>query len=65
VQPSDAVVQAGQVGINYFHDKNWGASASIGAVQVKSDPLAVESPALQTTIDFRPTTCSFGLSYRF
>lgn len=65
MQLSDSVWQAGQAGLNYFHDKNWGAFASIEAAMVESDLLAVESPALQTTIDFRPTTCSFGLSYRF
>jgi outer membrane protein len=65
VQMSDSVGLAGQVGINYFHDKNWGAFASIAAVKVKSDLIAVESTVLQTTIDFRPITYSFGLSYRF
>jgi outer membrane protein len=65
VQLSDSVGLAGQVGINYFHDKNWGAFASIGAAKVESDLLAVESTVLQTTIDFRPITYSFGLSYRF
>ncbi len=65
VQMSDSVGLAGQVGINYVHDKNWGAFASIAAVKVKSDLIAVESTVLQTTIDFRPITYSFGLSYRF
>jgi outer membrane protein len=65
VQMSDSVGLAGQVGINYFHDKNWGAFASIAAVKVKSDLIAVGSTVLQTTIDFRPITYSFGLSYRF
>jgi outer membrane protein len=65
VQLSDSLGLAGQVGINYFHDSNWGAYASIAAVRVKSDLIAVESTVLQTTIDFRPITYSFGLSYRF
>jgi len=65
VQLSDSLGLAGQVGINYFYDKNWGAFASIAAVKVKSDLLAVESTVLTTTIDFRPITYSFGVSYRF
>lgn len=65
VQLSDSVGLAGQLGVNYFFDKNWGAFASIAAVQVKSDLLAVESTVLTTTIDFRPVTYSFGVSYRF
>ena len=54
-----------QAGLNYFHDKNRGAFASIEAAMVESDLLAVGSTVLRTTIDFRPVTCSFGLSYRF
>jgi outer membrane protein len=65
VQLSDSVGLAGQLGIDYFHDKTWGAFASIGAAKVKSDLIAVESTVLTTTIDFRPITYSFGLSYRF
>jgi len=44
---------------------NWGAFASVGAAMAASELPAVESTVLQTTIDFRPTTCAFGLSYRF
>jgi outer membrane protein len=65
VQLSDSFGLAGQLGIDYFHDKNWGAFASIATVKVKSDLQAVESTVLTTTIDFRPVTYSFGLSYRF
>jgi outer membrane protein len=65
VQLSDSVGLAGQIGVDYAYDKNWGAFASIGAAKVKTDLLAVESTVLTTTIDFRPVTYSFGLSYRF
>jgi outer membrane protein len=65
VQLSDSFGLAGQLGIDYFHDKNWGVFASIATVKVKSDLQAVESTVLTTTIDFRPVTYSFGLSYRF
>ena len=65
VQLSDSVGLAGQVGIDYFFDKNWGAFASIAAAKVKSDLIAVESTVLTTTIDFRPITYAFGVSYRF
>jgi outer membrane protein len=65
VQLSDSVGLAGQIGINYYYDKNWGAFASISAEKVKTDLLAVESTVLTTTIDFRPITYAFGLSYRF
>jgi outer membrane protein len=65
VQLSDSFGLAGQIGIDYLHDKNWGAFASVGAAKVKSDLLAVASTVLTTTIDFRPVTFAFGVSYRF
>jgi len=65
VQMSDSVGIAGQIGLDYHYDKNWGAFASIGAAKVKTDLIAVESTVLTTTIDFRPVTYAFGVSYRF
>jgi len=65
VQMSDSVGLAGQVGIDYYVNKNWGGFASIGAAKVKTDLIAVESTVLTTTIDFRPVTYAFGVSYRF
>ena len=65
LQMSDSFGLAGQFGIDYSFDKNWGAFFSIGASKVKSDLVAVESTVLTTTIDFRPITYAFGVSYRF
>ena len=65
VQLSDSVGVAGQIGIDYYYNKNWGGFVSIGAAKVKTDLIAVESTVLTTTIDFRPVTYAFGVSYRF
>lgn len=65
VQMSDSWGIAGQVGINYAINKNWGLFGSIAALKVKSDLVAVGSTVLRTTIDFRPIVYSLGVSYAF
>jgi len=62
---SDSWGPAAQVGIDYAINKQWGAYASVAAVKVKSDLVAIGANVLQTTIDFRPIVYSVGVSYRF
>jgi outer membrane protein len=65
IQLSDSVGAAVQAGVDYALDKNWGLFASIAYVDVKSKLVATGATVLQTTIDFRPRTYSFGALYRF
>jgi outer membrane protein len=65
VEMSDSVGPMVQAGVDYTINKEWSLFASIAAVKVKSDLVASGATVLQTTIDFRPTTYSFGASYRF
>jgi len=65
VNLSDSWGLAGQVGIDYAINKQWGAYTSVAMVKVKSDLTAVGATVLQTTIDFRPIVYSAGLSYKF
>jgi outer membrane protein len=65
VRMSDSVGLAAQAGVDYAIDKQWGLFASVAALKVKSDLVAVGTTVLQTTIDFRPLVYSAGVSYRF
>jgi outer membrane protein len=65
IQLSDSTGAAAQAGVDYAFDKRWGLFASIAYVDVKSKLVATGATVLQTTIDFRPLTYSFGASYRF
>jgi outer membrane protein len=65
VEMSDSTGLAVQLGIDYTPSKDWGLFASIAKVQTKSKLVAAGSTVLTTEIDFRPTTYSFGVSYRF
>jgi outer membrane protein len=56
---------AGQIGLNYAINNNWGLFGSIAALQVKSKLVASGPSVLTTTIDFRPVVYSFGASYAF
>ena len=51
---------AAQVGAHYSLDKRWRLLGSIARVDVKSKLVATGSTVLQTTIDFKPVTVSFG-----
>ncbi len=54
---------AAQVGAHYSLDKRWRLLGSIARVDVKSKLVATGSTGstvLQTTIDFKPVTVSFG-----
>ncbi len=65
VELSDSVGLAVQAGVSFAMTKQWGAFASIARVDVKSDLVAVASTVLTTTIDFKPTTYSAGVWYKF
>lgn len=65
VEMSDSWGWAAHVGVDYAINKQWGLYGSYGKERVKSDLVAVASTVLTTTINFRPTTYAFGVSYRF
>lgn len=65
VEMSDSWGWAVQAGLDYQLTPQWGLFASIARVDVKSDLVAVGSTVLKTTIDFKPVTYAFGVSYRF
>lgn len=65
VEMSDSTGLAVQLGIDYAPSRDWGLFASIAKVQTKSKLVASGATVLTTEIDFRPTTYSFGVSYRF
>ena len=54
-----------QVGIDYAITKEISAFVSLAAVKVKSKVVASGPTVLTTTVDFRPTVYSAGVSYRF
>lgn len=65
VKLSDSWGPAVQAGISYAISKEWGLFASVAALKVRSDLVAVGATVLTTTIDFRPIVYSFGASYSF
>jgi len=54
-----------QVGIDYAITKEISAFASFAYVKVKSKVVASGATVLTTTVDYRPTVYSVGVSYRF
>ena len=56
---------AAQVGIDYAITKDISAFASFAYVKVKSKVVATGATVLTTTVDYRPTVYSAGVSYRF
>lgn len=65
VEMGDSTGPAAQLGVDYAVNKSWGVFASVARVKVKSKLVATGATVLETTIDFRPTTYSLGVSYRF
>lgn len=65
VEMSDSWGWAIQAGFDYQITPQWGLFASIARVDVKSDLVATGATVLTTTIDFKPITYAFGVSYRF
>lgn len=65
VEMSDSLGLAANVGVDYAISKQWSVFASVARVDVKSNLVATDNTVLTTTIDFRPTTYSLGLAYRF
>lgn len=65
VSLSDSWGPVVQAGVDYALSDRWGLFASVAAVKVKSDLVAVGATVIQATIDFRPLVYSAGVSYRF
>jgi len=65
VKMSDSTGLVVQAGVDYAMSKEWGLFASIAKANVKTKIVASGSTVLQTTIDFRPITYSFGATYSF
>ncbi len=65
VSLSDSWGPVVQAGVDWRIDSRWGLFASVAAVKVKSDLVAVGATVIRTTIDFRPLVYSAGVSYRF
>jgi outer membrane protein len=65
VKLSDSHGLAAHVGLDYSYSKNFGLFTSIGRANVRSKLVATGAVVLETTIDFRPWTYSFGASYSF
>jgi outer membrane protein len=65
IKLSDSVGAAVQGGVDYALSKQWGLFASIAYVDVKSKLVATGATVLQSTINFRPVTYSFGAAYKF
>lgn len=65
VRMSDSVGPAVQAGIDFALNNEWTVFASVAALKVKSDLVAVASTVLTTTIDFKPIVYSMGLSRKF
>lgn len=65
VSLSDSWGWAAHAGLDWSLDKRWGLFASVSALKVKSDLVAVGANVIQTTIDFRPLVYSAGVSYRY
>ena len=56
---------AAQIGINYAITKDISAFLSFAVVKVKSKVVVSGPTVLTTTVDFRPTVYSAGVSYKF
>jgi len=65
VQMGSSWGPAVQIGIDYAITKEISAFLSLAAVKVKSKVVASGPTVLTTTVDFRPTVYSAGVSYRF
>lgn len=65
VRMSDSWGPALQAGVDYAIDGKWGLFASVAALKVKSDLMAIGTTVLTTTIDFRPLVYSAGVTYRY
>ncbi len=65
VEMGDSWGWAVQLGVDYRIAPQWGLFASVARVDVQSKLVATGATVLTTTIDFRPVTYAFGVSYRF
>jgi outer membrane protein len=65
VQMGDSTGWAVHAGTDYNLNKDWSLWASVSALKVKSKVVASGTTVLQTEVDFRPITYSFGVGYRF
>lgn len=65
VHLSDSVGLAVKAGLDVALTPQWGLFASVTALDVKSDLVAIGSTVLTTRIDFRPIVYTLGASFRF
>ena len=65
VKLGDSHGLAAHAGLDFNYSREFGLFASIGRANVRSKLVATGAAVLETTIDFRPWTYSFGASYRF
>ena len=65
VKLTDSAGMAVQAGMDYAISKQWGLYASVARVDVRTKLVATGATVLQSKIDFRPWTYSFGASYKF
>jgi outer membrane protein len=65
VKLGDSHGLAAHVGLDFNYSKNFGLFTSVGRVNVRSKLVATGAVVLETTIDFRPWTYSFGALYSF
>jgi outer membrane protein len=65
VEMRDSVGYVAQVGVDYALGQKTGLFASVAKVDTKSKLVATGATVIQTTIDFRPMTYSFGAYYKF
>lgn len=69
---SDSWGPAAQIGLNYAAGPRWGVFANVSVVRVKSEVDVVANVPgvpvpvrVMTTVDFRPSTYTAGLTYKF
>jgi len=65
VQMKDSFGWAAGGGVDYAIDARWGLFASVTALRVRTKLVATGATVLQSELDFRPVTYSFGATYRF
>ena len=65
VKLRDSVGFAGHVGADYLLAKDMGLFVSVGRADVRSKLVATGAVVLQSEIDFRPWTYTFGGSFKF
>jgi outer membrane protein len=65
IELSDSMGLAMQAGVSYQITPEIGAFMSYSKIDMKSNLVAIESTVQTTTINFRPTLITAGLTYKF